>query len=166
MLFIICLCASWMLAEYLPFEHMNLFKHILESNNLFCMEYLCFSCIFLVFDAFSVWKVLICVLTFESILLFILFIKKVQRKKWLPDEFLCDYTLYRQRKKHFLSWENKKNFILFQIEGGGLSFLLCFCYHRIHFLILISFLSDSFNSTSSHFSLPLVVITPAIVSPI
>lgn len=82
MLFIICLCASWMLAEYLPFEHMNLFKHILESNNLFCMEYLCFSCIFLVFDAFSVWKVLICVLTFESILLFILFIKKVQRKKW------------------------------------------------------------------------------------
>lgn len=83
-LFFICIFMGWILVDFLPFDRMSLLKHFIEANNLFCVEYLFFSCIFLAFNVFCVWKILICVLTFDGILLVIVLIKKSKRKreKW------------------------------------------------------------------------------------
>lgn len=81
-LFIICICLCWLLAEFLPFQEMNLIKHFLEANNLFCIQYLIFSCGFLVCDAFAVWKALTCVFVFSITLFFVLTVRKAKRKTW------------------------------------------------------------------------------------
>lgn len=80
-LFFICICIGWILIDFLPFESMSLLKHFVEANNLFSISYLFFSCIFLAFDAFYVWRPLVCILIFDGIFFFIIFIKKVVRKK-------------------------------------------------------------------------------------
>lgn len=71
-----------MLVIYMPFREMNPLKHMLEANNLFCIQYLIFSCCFLFFESFAVWKSLICVLAFSVILMFVLMLKRVSRKRW------------------------------------------------------------------------------------
>ena len=81
-LFIICICICWLLVEYLPFKNMSHLNHFLEANNLFCVQYLIFSCCFLVFDNFAVWKSLSCILAFNIILLLVLMLKKTPRKTW------------------------------------------------------------------------------------
>lgn len=86
-LFLICIYACWILTDYLPFKSMNLLRHILEANNLFCIQYLIFSCVFLMFEVFAVWKSMICIAVFDVILSIALMIGKVQKKKWNHEKF-------------------------------------------------------------------------------
>ncbi len=81
-LFIICVSVCWILVKYMPFKEMNPLKHVLEANNLFCIQYLIFSCYFILFESFAVSKVLICVLAFSVIFMFVLMLKGVSWKKW------------------------------------------------------------------------------------
>ena len=80
-LFIICIYACWILIDYFPFNGMNFLKHILEANNLFCIQYLIFSCAFLMFEVFAVWKYLICIVVFDVVLIIALVLGKVKKKK-------------------------------------------------------------------------------------
>ena len=82
LLFILCVSVCWMLVIYMPFQEMNPLKHMLEANNLFCIQYLIFSCCFLFFESFAVWKSLICVLAFSVAIMFVLMLKRVSRKRW------------------------------------------------------------------------------------
>lgn len=82
LLFILCVSVCWMLVIYMPFREMNPLKHMLEANNLFCIQYLIFSCCFLFFESFAVWKSLICVLAFSVAIMFVLMLKRVSRKRW------------------------------------------------------------------------------------
>ena len=76
-----CIGVCLILVKYIPFQEMNALKYMLEANNLFCVQYLFFSCCFLLFESFAVWKSLICVLAFNLILVILLMLKKVIRKK-------------------------------------------------------------------------------------
>ena len=80
-LFLICIFFCWILVRYLPFGEISILKHILEANNLFCIQYLLISCAFLFFEKFSVWKSLICVLLFDLVLTFVLAIRTREKQK-------------------------------------------------------------------------------------
>lgn len=80
-LFLICIFFCWILVRYLPFGKISILKHILEANNLFCIQYLLISCAFLFFEKFSVWKSLICVLLFDLVLTFVLAIRTREKQK-------------------------------------------------------------------------------------
>lgn len=80
--FIINIGLCWLLVEFLPFQEINFLKHFLEANNLFCIQYLGFSCGFLVCDAFAVWKSLTCVFVCSIILMVVLTVRKVKKKTW------------------------------------------------------------------------------------
>lgn len=86
-LFVISLILCLLLALYSERQEYKVLKIIVAANNLFCIEYIAFSCIFIFFDTFAVWKPLLCVIIVNSTVLTIF---RVKKRKYSKLRFLVE----------------------------------------------------------------------------
>lgn len=79
LLTLVSIISCWIICLYLPFKERTILKHIVESNNIFCIQYLVFSCLFLIVENFAVWKPLVMLIVCNGITIIFLWIKRYQQ---------------------------------------------------------------------------------------
>lgn len=75
-LFICGLCLCFFLCLHLKFGEKSILRYVLEANNLFCIQYLIFSSVFLYTETFSVLKPLAVLLLLDAAAAFLLIVRR------------------------------------------------------------------------------------------
>ena len=81
LLFAISLVLCFVVCLHFEMKQRSLIRLILEANNIFCIQYIFFSCFFIFGEIFAVWKPIVCILILDLLVLAVFKWNKLKRKQ-------------------------------------------------------------------------------------